>query len=177
MWAKFSTKTKILISVSVVLAFGTHYWITSTQEVKKYISQLEKGTLTEQITAAHELGSMGYSADNAIPVLSDAITGPDEQLRSAAIYALYRIDRKAAVHALSSALTSRDAAVRLDAAEALERMGSPAAKAALASYSETTRKKYNRASLGSWADKFRRQMKNERKKEYRRHKKIYGNPR
>lgn len=174
---KFSKKQKILLGATITVCVVAHFWITGSQERGRLLSQLENGDLETRVSAAYALGELGSSSGGIIDALSSAVTDRNEELRHAAIVALVRIDRREAVRVLSDAFSNRNPAIRLDAAEALERIGSPEAKATLNAYRSTTKRKYERASLGPWADRFRRQKKMKDKKRYRRHLKMYGDSR
>ncbi|HQH27189.1 MAG TPA: HEAT repeat domain-containing protein [Oligoflexia bacterium] len=173
MWSRLPKKHKILVACAIPAAFLLNYIIGATQDIGQLTDQLEKGTLEQQVQAAQKLGAMGSAARGGTSALVRAATDPEAELRAAAISALIRVDKNAAVEALSGALTARDSAVRLDAAEALERINSPEAAAVLSAYNRKTEARYQRASYGGVIEQIRRGYQRKEKDQYKRHKRIY----
>ena len=170
----FSKKQKILLAVTIPLALFIHYWVTSSQEIAREVAKLERGSPEQQIEAAHALADIGSSSSDAMDALASASRGPDAAVRSAAMQALIRIDRREAVDYLIEAFESRDAGVRMDAAEALSRINTKRAHKALERSQNLAQQSYERARMDEWAEPLLREVKQERKKAYRRHKRIYG---
>ncbi len=170
----FSKKQKILVLVALPTALVINFFVSRSQEIGRLTAQLERGSLEQQMQAIDELSRMGSSADGALDALALASRSDDAALRTAAMQAIIRIDRHEAVDILEQAFDSRDMGVRMDAAEALSRIPSKRAHAILDRSEEHAEASYERSRLQGWAKGLRREYEEEKKKKYRRHKRIYG---
>lgn len=175
MLSRFSRKQKILVGGSIIAALIINHYVTTSREVGSLVHRLEMGDSSLKITAAQELARLGSSADDAIDALSTAIRDHDPDVRLAATQALLQIDRDVAVDSLIEAFEDRNTGVRMDAAENLERIGTARALAAVKRAQVHSQEVYERARLDEWADPIRREFDRKRRKEFRRHKRIYGN--
>lgn len=174
MFPSFSRKYKLLVLAAVILAVFVHRWIARSQDVERLVQQLEDGSLEQQIDAARALGELGSSASDALDPLEKAVKDPSAELRAEAIRAVIFIDSREAVAILSDAFTDRDPGVRIDAAEALEQLGTAQAQNILASRRAVSEKRYERAALGDWAERLRKDLKTSEKKSYKAHLKKYS---
>lgn len=174
MFPSFSRKHKLLVLAAVILTVFAHRWISRYQDVDRLVQQLEKGSLEQQIEAARALGELGSYASGALDPLEKAIKDPSAELRAEAIRAVIFIDSREAVTILSDAFTNRDPGVRIDAAEALEQLGTAQARDILAAHRAVTEKRYERAALGDWAERLRKDLKTSEKKNYKAHLKKYS---
>ncbi|MCB0324829.1 MAG: HEAT repeat domain-containing protein [Bdellovibrionales bacterium] len=169
----FSKKQKLLLWFTIPLAMLVYHWVSVSQEVDRLVARLERGAPEQRIEAAYALAQMGSSAGGAVDALGSAIRDPDAQIRAAATAALVQISRRDAIKALSDAFDDRNTAVRLDAAEALDRIGSPKAREILAQSEAHSARSYERARMSGWVDQVRRELRQQEKERYRRHRKMY----
>lgn len=170
----FSKKQKLLVLIALPTALLINFFVSRSQEVGRLTAQLERGSLEQQMLAIDELSAMGSSADAALEALAFASRSNDATLRTAAMQAIIRIDKHEAIDILEQAFDSRDMGVRMDAAEALSRIPSKRAHEILNRSEAHAEASYERSRLQGWAKGLRREYEEEKKRKYRRHKRIYG---
>jgi HEAT repeat protein len=118
------------VRIEAAFALGT---IGAQKSALKFLTALRDPEIKVRLVAAQAVWLLGRHTQG-VPVLIEALSGEDPDLRLNAVVALAKMgpDAREAVGALAKALHGRDAAVRAHAAEALYRVG-PEAKSAVPS--------------------------------------------
>lgn len=97
-----------------------------SNEVARWMKQLQSSQASERKTAAEALGKLGAQAKDAIPALADALKDEDNEVKYAAAHALGQTRMahpQVAVGALTRSLKDQDVEMRIAAAKALGNMG------------------------------------------------------